>query len=101
MRITLVGYRLWLEGAGSGGTCAPTSIVAEEPSMADLKVTTDAGQRAEEARRLIRDALAARQTSEPPARAGQDEIDRTRRVSEMLGDLAQMIDRMTDPTPRP
>ncbi len=64
--------------------------------MIDPENITDATQRVEHAKRLIRDAQSAREKNEPLVRTVQDEIDSTRRVSDMMGNLAHLIDGMTE-----
>ena len=60
---------------------------------------TDATQRVVQTRRLIREAQAARQPNEPPVRTSQDEMERTRRASEAMANLARIIDGLTIAAP--
>jgi hypothetical protein len=68
--------------------------------MADLENVTNATERVEQAKRLIREAQSARQPNELPVRTSRDEIDRTRRASEAMANLAQLIDGITAAGPR-
>jgi hypothetical protein len=64
--------------------------------MSDPNSITDATQRVEQGKRLIRDAQLARQKNEPLDQTVQDEIEVARRVSDMMGNLACLIEGMND-----
>ncbi len=63
--------------------------------MTDLENVTNATERVEQAKRLIREAQSARQPNELSVRTSRAEIDRTRRASEAMANLAQLIDGIT------
>jgi hypothetical protein len=67
--------------------------------MTDLENVTNATERVEQAKRLIREAQSARQPNELSVRTSRAEIDRTRRASEAMANLAHLIDEIVA-TPR-
>jgi hypothetical protein len=63
------------------------------PNPEDIRNAT---QRVDQAQRLIQETQSARREYEPTVRTIQDDIDRTRRVSDMMSNLAHLIEGISD-----